>query len=273
MPHGADALRVFYGGTFDPVHAGHLAMADAAAAALGVPVALMPAADPPHRALPGADAGHRAAMLDLAAQGRPLLRVDRRELQRTGRSYTIRTLHELRAEYGADAPLAFVIGADSLRALHTWKDWRALLDGAHLVVAERPGSPLDDLVEGGPETPAASEAGALAVDPMLREALAGRWAASPEALRQRAGGCVLRLRQPLHPASATEIRRRIAAGEADWARWLTPAVADHIRRHRLYGFPGEGVSGEAAAAAAPAIPPAAPAGRDPSSGSPAGPAV
>lgn len=274
MPQGADALRVFYGGTFDPVHAGHLAMADAAAAALGVPVALMPAADPPHRALPGADAGHRAAMLDLAVQGRPLLRVDRRELRRTGRSYTIRTLHELRAEHGTEAPLAFVIGADSLRALHTWKDWRALLDGAHLVVAERPGSPLDDLVEGGPSGAVAFEPGAHATpEPALREALAGRWAASPEALRQRAGGCVLRLRQPLHPASATEIRRRIAANYADWARWLDPAVADHIRRHRLYGFPGGTASGAPDTAPVPVLPPPAPAGPDPSSGPPAAPAV
>jgi len=292
MPHGADALRVFYGGTFDPVHAGHLAMAEAAAAALGVPVALMPAADPPHRALPGADAGHRAAMLDLAVHGRPRLCVDRRELQREGRSYTIRTLHELRAQYGADAPLAFVVGADSLRALHTWKDWRALLDGAHLVVAERPGSALDALVEGesagtgrleADRTDAGRAAAEQAADKQaefhppaptqpdraLREALAGRWAASPEELRRCAGGRVLRLRQPLHPASSTEIRRRISAGDADWARWLVPAVADHVRRHRLYGFPGGVASGEAADATAPAVAP----DRDPSSGSPADPAV
>lgn len=243
MPHGADALRVFYGGTFDPVHAGHLAMAEAAAAALGVPVALMPAADPPHRALPGADAGHRAAMLELAVQGRPLLRVDRRELRRTGRSYTIATLHELRAEYGVDAPLAFVIGADSLRALHTWKDWRALLDGAHLVVAERPGSPLDDLVDGGPvggdQVGGDTIQTATQADPALRQALSGRWASSPDALRARPGGYVLRLRQPLHPASATEIRRRVAAGDADWPRWLAPAVADYIRGYRLYGLPAD----------------------------------
>lgn len=229
------SLRVFYGGTFDPVHAGHLAMAEVAAVALGVPVRLMPAADPPHRAVPGADAGHRAAMLDLAVQGQPMLRVDRRELQREGRSYTIRTLHELRAQYGADAPLAFVVGADSLRALHTWTDWRDLLEGAHLVVAERPGSPLDDLAQEEASGPDAAAASATQGDPALREALSGRWADTPEALRQGPGGRVLRLRQPLHPASATAIRRAIAAGEADWARWLVPAVADYIRRHRLYG--------------------------------------
>ena len=285
MSHGADALRVFYGGTFDPVHAGHLAMAESAAVALGVPVRLMPAADPPHRAVPGADARHRAAMLDLAVQGQPMLRVDRRELQRAGRSYTIHTLHELRAQYGADAPLAFVIGADSLRALHTWKDWRALLGGAHLVVAERPGSPLDDLVDGespGGERPWGEPVeadpvqadpaqadpakvdpakAATQADPMLREALSGRWAASPDALRARPGGYVLRLRQPLHPASATEIRRRIAAGDADWSRWLAPAVADYIRRHRLYGADADRADR------------ADPTDRGPSSGPPTAPAL
>lgn len=294
MSRGADALRVFYGGTFDPVHAGHLAMAEAAAQALGVPVRLMPAADPPHRAVPGADARHRAAMLDLAVQGQPMLRVDRRELLRAGRSYTIHTLHEQRAQYGADAPLAFLIGADSLRTLHTWKDWRALLEGAHLVVAERPGSPLDDLAEPDPVAAhaldaGASEAGPTAVEPpdltpldagsldaghvdtghvdtargagmpaadaavltaaqadvALRQALAGRWAASPEDLRHGPGGRVLRLRQPLHPASATEIRRRIAAGDADWPQWLAPAVADYIRRHRLYGIQADTLARDA----------------------------
>ncbi|MET0718340.1 MAG: nicotinate-nicotinamide nucleotide adenylyltransferase, partial [Pseudoxanthomonas sp.] len=97
-------LKLFYGGTFDPVHNGHLAIARAARDELDCTVRLMPAADPPHRAPPGADARQRAEMLDLAVIDERGLQVDRRELLRDGPSYTIATLRELRGEYGPLAP-------------------------------------------------------------------------------------------------------------------------------------------------------------------------
>jgi len=96
----APALRVLYGGTFDPVHLGHVAVARAARGALGATVAFMPAADPPHRAPPGAPATDRAAMLELAIAGEPGLSLDLRELERDGRSWTVDTLRGLRAEIG-----------------------------------------------------------------------------------------------------------------------------------------------------------------------------
>ena len=133
----APALRVLYGGTFDPVHLGHIAVACAARDALDATVAFMPAADPPHRAPPGAAAADRAAMLDLAIAGEPGLALDLRELERDGRSWTDDTLRELRAAIGDAAPVALLLGADSFDALPTWKDWRALFDLAHLVVAGR----------------------------------------------------------------------------------------------------------------------------------------
>ncbi len=215
-------LRLYYGGTFDPVHNGHLAIARAACDELGVPVRLMPAADPPHRAPPGADARQRAHLLDLAVQGEDGLLVDRRELHRAerepdGRSYTIDTLHELRAELGAAVPVALLVGADSLVGLPTWRAWRELFALAHFVVAERPGSPLDEA-----ELP-----------PALADALAGRWTKSVDALRNEAAGRVYRLDQPLRPESATDIRRRIAAG-APWRHLLPPAVAAAIADERLY---------------------------------------
>ena len=210
-------LRAFYGGTFDPVHNGHLAIALAARDALGTTIWMMPAADPPHRDAPGASAEDRAAMLELAIQGQAGLRVDRRELQRDTPSYTIDTLRELRAKHGDTAPLAFLIGADSLHGLATWKEPEALLAGAHWVVAERPGSALDEHLP-----------------PEVARLVGARWTLNAAALRDSPGGKVLRLRQPLHAESATQLRRRIAAGET-WHHLLPLAVSRYIVEHGLYG--------------------------------------
>ncbi|MBN8213156.1 MAG: nicotinate-nucleotide adenylyltransferase [Xanthomonadales bacterium] len=210
-------LRAFYGGTFDPVHNGHLAIALAARDALGTTIWMMPAADPPHRDAPGASAEDRAAMLELAIQGQAGLRVDRRELQRDTPSYTIDTLRELRAKHGDSAPLAFLIGADSLHGLATWKEPEALLAGAHWVVAERPGSALDEHLP-----------------PEVARLVGARWTLNAAALRDSPGGKVLRLRQPLHAESATQLRRRIAAGET-WHHLLPLAVSRYIVEHGLYG--------------------------------------
>lgn len=210
-------LRAFYGGTFDPVHNGHLAIALAARDALGTTIWMMPAADPPHRAVPGATAEHRAAMLDIAIQGQAGLRVDRRELQRDTPSFTIDTLRELREKHGPDAPLAFVIGADSLHGFTAWKQPEALIAGAHWVVAERPGSALDEHLP-----------------PDVARLVGARWTMDPADLRRSPGGKVLRLRQPLHEASATRIRRGIAAGET-WHHLLPLAVSRYIVEHGLYG--------------------------------------
>ncbi len=214
-------LQLFYGGTFDPFHNGHLAIARAARDEFHVPVHLIPAADPPHRDPPGATAAQRAHLLDIAVRGEPGLRVDRRELRRAEsrparRSYTIDTLHELRAERGDTVPVALLIGADSLLGLPTWREWTALFDLAHFIVADRPGNGLD-----------------TGLPAELASALADRWTADPEDLRSTPAGHVYRLSQPLQPESATEIRRRIAAGEP-WRPWVPASVADAIADERLY---------------------------------------
>lgn len=210
------ALTVCYGGTFDPVHHGHLQVARAARDALAATIRLMPAPDPPHRAAPGASAEQRAAMLDLAVAAEPGLVVDRREFARSGRSYSIDTLRELRAELGAAAPIALLIGADSLLGLPDWHAWRALFELTHFIAAERPGSPLD---------------GALPAP--LAAQLAGRWTSRPTDLQAVPAGRVWRLRQPQRPESATELRRRIQAGEP-WRDGVPAAVADYIEHHGLY---------------------------------------
>lgn len=213
----ASSLRVLYGGTFDPVHNGHLAVARHARDALEAEVALMPAADPPHKGPTHADARQRAEMLTLALGDEPGLSVDLRELRRDGPSYTIDTLRELREEIGRDAPLALLVGADSFLALPTWRSWQALFDYAHFVVAERPGNGIAaDLPE------------------QLARAAIGRWAASLGELRSDAAGKILLLEQPLQPESASDIRRRIAAGEP-WRDQVPPAVAGYIDDRGLYG--------------------------------------
>ncbi|MFT4249465.1 MAG: nicotinate-nucleotide adenylyltransferase, partial [Pseudomonas sp.] len=147
VPGPRSRLHLYYGGTFDPVHDGHLAIARAARDELGVAVSLIPAADPPHRAPPGADAAQRTRMLELALVGETGLVLDRRELERAAHSdqpsYTIDTLAGLRDELGADVPIAWLLGADSLLSLERWHRWRELSGLAHLVVAERPGAALD----------------------------------------------------------------------------------------------------------------------------------
>ena len=212
-------LQLFYGGTFDPVHNGHLAIAAAARDELDCEVRLMPAADPPHRALPGADAQQRARMLELAVADQPGLCVDRRELQRQGRSYTIDTLRQLRGELGQDQPLALLVGADSFIGLPSWHEWRELFTFTHFIVAQRPGTPLDD---GLPQA--------------LAGEMQGRWADSAEEIRTAPAGKVLRLRQPLHTGSATEVRRLIAAG-APWQPLVPAAVAGFIVAEGLYSGP------------------------------------
>src|SRR5690606_33069324 len=122
-----------------------------------------------------------------------------------------------------DRPVALLLGADGFRGLPTWKDWTALFDLAHFVVAERAGDPLDrDL------------------PPALAAAVARRWRDAPQPLSAAPAGRVLRLRQPLRPESATEIRRRIAAG-APWRTLVPAAVAARIEAAGLYARGGDTV--------------------------------
>lgn len=210
-------LLVLYGGTFDPVHDGHLAIARCASEALSAEVHLMPAADPPHRARPGASAGDRVAMLRLALRDEPRLRLDLRELEREEPSWTVDTLRALRREIGSDRPVALLVGADSFGGLPGWKEWESLFSLAHFVVASR-----EDTAPG------------VARPDALEHALEGRVAASAVELRLAAAGRVLFLQQPLHPHSASAIRARIACGQP-WRHLLPSAVADYIAARGLYG--------------------------------------
>jgi len=128
-----------FGGTFDPIHYGHLRTAFELLQALRLAeVRLVPAGRPPHRDPPLCDADRRLEMLRAAAAEQPGFVVDDRELRRAGPSYTVTTLRELRAEAPA-RPLCLIVGMDAFLGLPQWHEWRALVELAHIVVAHRPG--------------------------------------------------------------------------------------------------------------------------------------
>ncbi len=128
------------GGTFDPIHIGHLRTALEIAESCGMEqVRFIPGSVPPHRPQPKASAEQRWEMVNLAIAGEPLFQADRRELDRQGNSYTVDTLHSLRDDLGAKTPLAFVLGMDAFLAFRSWHRWQEIMQLAHLVVMSRPG--------------------------------------------------------------------------------------------------------------------------------------
>jgi nicotinate-nucleotide adenylyltransferase len=198
-----DAMRplAILGGTFDPVHLGHLNAAWEAAELLDAEVRLLPARQPPHRPPPIADAAARVAMLRVALHGQSRLRLDVRELEREGPSYTIDTLQALRAEQGTRA-LVLLVGEDAFAGLPSWHRWRELFDFAHIGVLARPGS-----------VPAWPRA--------LADIIAARMLDDPRSIRGRPAGRVVTL--PVTPLeiSASRVRELIAQGREP--RYLLPA--------------------------------------------------
>lgn len=213
-------MLICYGGTFDPVHNGHLTIARTVRDALSAQVALLPAHDPPHKGPTRADSVQRAEMLALAVDGEPGIWVDRREMNRDGPSWTVDTLDQLRSELGVDAPIAWLIGADSLLQLASWHRWRRLFELAHIVVVDRPGAAVD------------AEALRMRAPEVFNE-VRPRWR-DPVQLAATAHGGFARVPMPvLRQESSTELRRRIRDGEP-WQDWVPPAVAAYIVRHGLY---------------------------------------
>ena len=202
------------GGTFDPVHVGHLALARSAIEALRLDrVILLPSGRPwqkPELRTPGE---HRLAMVRLAIAGDARLSVDDLELRREGRTYTIDTLIALRHALGTHCALVLLLGSDQLHNLASWHRWHELLDYAHLAVTQRERVPLSGL-------PAEVEA-------LL--ATHGR-----DALPDAPAGSIVLFRMPPVPVSATALRAQLAASARPDG--LVPlAVLDYIDRHRLYG--------------------------------------
>ena len=138
------------GGTFDPIHFAHLRLAEELAEVFGLQqVRFIPAAVPPHRSAPRASAEQRREMVRLAIDGNPRFVLDDRELKRKGASFTYDTLREIREEAGS-RPLCLLMGADAFAPFMTWHRWEEIFDLAHLVIARRPGYPLEALASSLP---------------------------------------------------------------------------------------------------------------------------
>ena len=207
------------GGSFDPVHAGHLQLARDALAQLALSeVRFIPAGRPWQKA-ELTDAAHRARMLLAAIGGEPGFALDMREIERAGPTYTVDTLRELRAALGGQVPLALIMGSDQFLRLDTWRDWTRLLDYAHLAVARRADVPL---------TPSHA----------LQEYFNAHWA-RPSAVQRSAHGRIVEIEMTPVDASATEIRALLAqppspARDGRLAEIVPAPVLDYIRANQLY---------------------------------------
>ncbi len=213
--HESRPLAIF-GGTFDPVHLGHLRVAWEAAEFLGANVHLMPANVPPHRPQPVASADQRVAMLRAALQGQDRLRLDDRELRRNGPSYTFDTLVGLREEVGSARPIVLLVGADAWSGLPSWHRWQELFGLAHLGVLTRAGHH-------------AGESDALVAESSRRLTTA------VSDLHQSASGRVIRICVSALAISASRIRSDLALGREP--RFLvaptlleTPGLLDVYRK-------------------------------------------
>jgi nicotinate-nucleotide adenylyltransferase len=202
-----------FGGTFDPIHQGHLDVAQAARRALALDVVWMiPARLPPHRRPPLASAAHRFAMVAMAIESEEGLRVSDLEMDAEGPSYTVTTLDRLEAHGLDHRGLFFITGADAFKDIETWKGYPGVLDRCHFVVVSRPGLPAVDLRAALP-------------------GLAGRMREAPCSVS--AAPSIFLVAAPTAPVSSTGVRQAIR--ERRPLSGLVPArVAGHIERHGLY---------------------------------------
>jgi len=207
------------GGTFDPIHFGHLRLAEEMLELANLQqIRFIPAGTPPHRDSPQVSALHRSAMVQLAILDQPGFVLDSREVNRTTPCYTVDTLRELRAELGEAQPICLLMGGDAFLELHTWHEWERLFDLAHIVVGHRPGYPLEKRIH--------------SANKELRRHYQERLC-DASALSQHSSGGIVELAIPKLEISATLIRSRVA--EKRSIRYLLPnAVADYIYQHHLY---------------------------------------
>lgn len=205
------------GGTFDPIHNGHLRTALEIQQWLGVSqLYLIPSKTPVHRDAPGCTSAQRLSMAQLAVQGENALGIDVREINSDKPSYTLNTLQELRGELGDETPICMVMGMDAYQTLPSWHEWQQFLALGHLIVVQRPGYQL-------------------AEDSVMGDLTRKHRADNPEELLSMPAGKVLiRELTPLG-ISATQVRQTISSGLSP--RYLIPdQVWQYIKENQLYGL-------------------------------------
>lgn len=216
----SEALGLF-GGTFDPVHFGHLRLAEESISHLGLSgVRWIPAGQPPHRGRPQVTARQRLQMVLRSTAGNPRFSVDASEVEAAEPSYTVHTLERLRQEFGPQQSLVLLVGADAFAGLPTWHRWQDIFRLAHVAVSHRPGFPV--------------EAGNLPGE--LARTFAERRLSDPAGLQDAAAGGIVTFAMTQLAISATQIRKLLTNGNS--ARYLLPdSVLDYITAHQLYQSP------------------------------------
>lgn len=214
LPARWQAIGVF-GGTFDPIHFGHLRTAFECRVRLGLEeVRFVPCADPPHRSSPQAPAAARLRMVAAAVDEIDGFVADSREFDRAGPSYTIDTLESMRTDF-PDRVLCLLLGLDAFAGLDTWHRWASILDVAHIVVARRPGAGMPDHAP---------------LEALLRE----RHAATLADLQATSHGRILIVDVTQLDISSTDLRASIAAGIRP-VYLLPDSVWQVITEARCYG--------------------------------------
>ena len=204
------------GGTFNPIHLGHLRLAEELSMALNLDeVRFIPSANPPHKSAPSVSAKDRAHMVALAIEDNPKFQLDTQELARNGASYTIDTLKNLREDLGADTSLCLIIGSDAFVKLDTWHEWQALITYCHIVLVQRPQPNLS------------------ALNATLETFLSDHYTDNNHDLLNNAAGFISMQAITALDISSTSIRNDLYTRKS--ARYLVPeGVLNYITQHQLY---------------------------------------
>lgn len=216
-PAGLPTVGIL-GGTFNPIHFGHLRMAQELAESLQLDtVRFIPAASPPHKDAPIISAEQRAAMVKLAIANNSTFVFDDRELLRTGASYTVDTLHSLRAELGKYTSFTLFMGSDAFTKFDTWHCWQEIIGLCHIALVQRPQLPSHVQKLSG----------------QLETFLHDHYSEDADKLHQHAAGYITMRHITALDISSTAIRRALRDGAS--VRYLMPdSVAEYITRHQLY---------------------------------------
>jgi len=220
MSNSVSPLVGILGGTFDPIHYGHLRIAEEIVETVGLQkMYFVPAGMPRLRHIPVASPKHRVEIVRLAIQKNPAFVLDDREIYRDGVSYSIDSVCEFKQEFGEEVRLCLVLGVDAFIKLSEWNNWKELFNLCHFIISTRPGYVLTSINELLPKE--------------LREECSQRWVSSTESLKEDSSGLIFIASTTMLDISATSIRAHIAVGRS--VRYLVPDIAmNYISANKLY---------------------------------------